>query len=139
VAFSEANKKNIRMYLGVPFGYYELTYRLESVMVLVGQNATDQAQVEVWLTRLAEIDTALTGSGSSTTTATYGSLKKVDEIEFYDIGDDYSSSGLSSIALVDQGRVLIKRIARAFGVSDILPIGDYFSARPSPSFAIQLG
>ena len=138
MAFTEANKKDIRKYLGVPFGFYTLTSRLESMMNLVGQNATDQAEIEGWLTRLGEIDTALLGSGSSTTTATYGALKKVDEVEFYEPTDD-SSTGASTIALVEQGRVLIHRIARALGVSDVLPHGDYFGSNQPMGFTLPLG
>lgn len=139
MALSEANKRNIRKYLGVPFGFYYLNHRLEGMMDLVGQTAGDQAQIEAWLTRLDEIDTALTASGSSSTPATYGALKKVDEVEFYAPTDSGSGSGSSSIALVDQGRTLIGRITRALGVSDFLPHEDYFSAKKSSSFQIPLG
>lgn len=137
MAFTDEQKKDIRKYLGVPFGFYTLTTRLESMMDQVGSNATDQAEVETWLTRLVAIDTALTSSSSSST-ATYGALRKVDEIEFYEPSDD-SSAGAGNISLVDQGRVLIQRLARAFGVSDVLPIGDYFGTSHPMGFELALG
>lgn len=137
MAFTDAQKRDIRKYLGVPFGFYDLNTRLESMIVKVGSDATDQAEVDLWLTRLAEIDTALTDSSSSST-ATYGSLKKVDEIEFYEPSDD-SSSGAGNISLVDQGRVIIQRLARALGVSDVLPYGDYFGTSKPMGFQIALG
>lgn len=135
MAFTDSQKKDIRKYLGVPFGFYELNSRLEGMMTLVGQNSTDQTEVEVWLTRLTAIDSALTSSSSSS--VSYGALKQVDEIQFYE-PTDASDSG-SSIALVDQGRVLIDRLARAFGVSDVLPRGDYFGTKRPAGFSLPLG
>lgn len=135
MAFTAEQVKDIRKYMGVPFGFYELSHRLESMIGLIGTNATDQAQIEAWLTRLAVIDTALTGS---TSTLAYGFLKKVDEVEFYD-AEDAASVGALPLTLVAQGRTLIERIARAMGVSDYLPIGDYFGGRRPSGFTISLG
>ena len=121
--------------MGVSFGFYDLNHRLESMMDLVGTNATDQAEIVGWLDRLAEIDDSLTGSAATTTAN--GSLKKVDEIEFHPLNE--LQIGSAALTLVAQGRVLILRIARALGVSDYLPIGDYFGARRSSGFVIPLG
>jgi hypothetical protein len=138
VAFSAEQERDIRKYMGVSFGFYDLNHRLESMMDLVGEDATAKAQVETWLTRLTAIDTALTGASSSGSTAVYGALKRLDEIEFHPPGEsDSTSSG--SISLVEQGRTLIGRIARALGVSDYLPIGDYFGSRRPTGFTISLG
>lgn len=139
MAFTAEQEKDIRKYMGVPFGFYELSHRLESMMDLVGTSATDQAQIVTWLTRLAAIDTALTGDTAASVTSTYGSLKKVDEVEFYPTTDSDSSSGSGTLTLVAQGRTLIGRIARALGVSDYLPIGDYFGSRRPSGFTISLG
>ncbi len=133
--FTEAQKKDVRKYLGVPFGFYDLNSRLESMFGLVGENATDTAQIVDWLDRLAEIDDSLTGSAASF--STQGSLKKVDEVEFYPISE--FELGSTALTLVAQGRVLIGRIARALGVSDYLPIGDYFGSRRPSGFVIPLG
>lgn len=134
MAFTAVQKKDIRKYLGVPFGFYDLNYRLESMMDKVGGDATDSAEIIVWLTRLAEIDTALTSSTASS--ASYGALKRVDEIEFYDTG---GASAGNTIGLVNQGRVLINRIARALGMDDQLPNGDYFGARRGNDGILALG
>lgn len=135
MAFTAAQKKDIRKYLGVPFGFYDLNYRLESMMEKVGADATDSAEVIAWLTRLTAIDAAVTGDSSSS--ATYGALKKVDEVEFYNVTDG-SASG-NTIGLVNQGRVLINRLARAFGMDDTLPNGDYFGTRRGGDGIIGLG
>lgn len=135
MAFTDSQKMDIRKYLGVPFGFYTLTSRLESMMDLVGQNATAQTEIETWLTRLSAIDTALTSSSSST--VSYGPLKAVDEVEFFEPKDD--SEGGASISLIDQGRTLIDRMARAFGVSDILPHGDYFGTTGPAGISLPLG
>jgi hypothetical protein len=138
VAFTDAQERDIRKYMGVPFGFYDLNSRLESMMDMVGANATDSAQIIEWLDRLTEIDEALTSSESSGSASTYGAIKKVDDVEFFEPSDGADASE-SSIALVEQGRVLIGRIARAFGVSDYLPIGDYFAAIKRTGFVIPLG
>jgi hypothetical protein len=139
VAFTAEQVKDIRKYMGVPFGFYELNHRLESMVGLVGTNATDQAQIVVWLTRLAAIDSALTGEAAASVAVTYGPLKKVDEVEFHEPSDDSSANSDSTLGLVTQGRTLIHRIARALGVSDYLPIGDYFGSRRPMGFTISLG
>jgi hypothetical protein len=139
MAFTTAQKAAIRSYMMTSETYPYLHHRLEGAMDVVGDDVDASALVSGWLTRLAEIDTALTGSSSSGSTATYGPLKKVDEVEFYNVTDSNSSSGASSIALVDQGRTLIHRIAATLGVSDFLPRGDYFGAASCGSFALNQG
>lgn len=134
MAFTDAQKRDIRKYLGVPMGFYDRNTRLESMMDTIGANSTDQDEVDGWLTRLAEIDTALTSTSS--TSVEYGALKAVDEVQFYKPEDD---SGTGSISLADQGRVFIDRLARAFGVADHLPAGDYFGTKNSMSFEMKLG
>lgn len=136
MAFSATQKRDIRKYLGVPFGFYDLNARLESMIDLVGSNATDQTEVELWLTRLAAIDEAITGVSATSASAEYGALKKVDEVEFYEPSDGDSSGSLST---TERGRVLIGRLARALGVADVLPYDDYFSAKRSMGFTIALG
>jgi len=137
VAFTAEQEKDIRKYMGVPFGFYELNHRLESMMDLVGTNSTDQAQIVTWLVRLTEIDESLTGSDA--TSAAYGALKKVDEVEFYNTSE--TAEGSAALTFVQQGRVLIGRIAAALGVSDYLPYRgfDYFGSRRSSGFLIPLG
>jgi len=124
MAFTDAQKKDIRKYLGVPFGFYHLTTRLESMMLLVGDNATDSTQVIDWLTELAVIDERLNIDEDSAAYAS-GSLKRIEDIEFY--------------GLQERGKMLILRIARALGVDDVLPNGDYFKANQRASGMLNLG
>lgn len=139
MAFTAAQKIAIRSYMGVAFGFYEISSRLESMMDLVGTDATAQAQIEAWLDRLQLVDESLTGDAASAVSATYGSIKKVDEVEFYPAATDGSATATTTMPLVTQGRTLIGRIARALGVSDFLPIGDYFGSRRPMGFTIPMG
>ncbi len=139
MAFTDAQKRDIRKYLGVPFGFYTFTSRLESMMNLVGDNATDKAEIDGWLTELAALDAAIaTAASGSASSATYGALKKADEVEFYSPKDSVGAV-TTSISATERGRTLIARLARAFGVSDCLPICDYFSRASSAGAPIQLG
>lgn len=137
MTFNAQQKLDIRKYMGVPFGFYSIDSRLEDMMNLVGTDATAQAEIVGWLTRLTAIDAELTGAAASS--ATYGSLKKVDEVEFYPLTE--AESGSTALTLVQQGRTLIGRIAASLGVSDYLPFRafDYFGSRRPSGFAIQLG
>lgn len=135
MAFTDAQKRDIRKYLGVPMGFYDKNTRLESMMDLVGANSTDQDEIDAWLVRLAEIDVELV-TASAATSVTYGALKQVDEIEFHKPDGDGSTG---SISIVEQGRALIDRIARAFGVGDALPAGDYFGGKRPMTFSVNLG
>lgn len=139
MAFTDEQKKDIRKYLGVPFGYYDLNTRLESMMNTVGANPTDEAQIVLWLDRLAVIDAALTGTAAGTASVTYGPLKKVDENEFYEPSDSASSGGHNTIGLVEQGHAFIARISRSLGMADVLPYGDYFGGTVGFGFQVQLG
>lgn len=120
--------------MGVSFGFYDLNHRLESMMDLVGENATDKAEIETWLTELAAIDAVLATAGTSANAT--GLLKQVDEVQFY---DGQQSAGYIAPGSVQRGKMLIERLARALGVSDYLPIGDYFGTQRNISAPFQLG
>ena len=136
MALTAAQKKDVRKYLGVAFGFFDKNTRLESMLDKVGTDATDQAELALWLSELTLIDTALATTATSGSYS-YGPLKKVDEVEFYDsAGSSGSESRVSAIA---RGRMLIKRIARALGVDDHLPNGDYFGDTRDLSVALRLG
>lgn len=134
MAFTDTQKRDIRKYLGVPFGYYDLNTRLESMMDVVGASATDSAEVILWLDELAVIDTrnVVTSSSSS---ASYGPLKQVDEVSFY----EPSADGSSTLDPIDRGRSLIQRLARSLGVNDYLPLGDYFASSQAMTHPLMLG
>lgn len=134
MAFTDTQKRDIRKYLGVPFGFYYLNHRLESGMGMIGENATDSAEIVAILTELATIDAALATAGTSANAT--GLLKQVDEVQFY---DGQQSAGYIAPGALQRGRTLIARLARDFGCSDYLPIGDYFSAARSGGFEMELG
>jgi hypothetical protein len=137
MAFTAAQQQAIRNYLGVAGVYPEFRFRLQGAIEVVGGDAQALASATTWLDRLAEIDDALTGSGA-TGTATFGDLKKVDEVEFYPVSESGGGSS-STLDLIGQGRVLIQRLARLLGVWPDLPEGDYFGTLMSRSVDIALG
>ena len=119
MAFTEAQKESIRMYLGFPAGYDADNTRLEEAMDEVGASATQQATVEAILTKLSAVDAALAATGGSS--STMGPLKKADDVEWYDVKD-----GVSAISPIEFGEMLIAQLAQRFGYSvDELPF-DYF-------------
>lgn len=134
MAFTEAQKTKIRTYLGVSLGFNDIS-RLESAMDLVGSDATTQDEIDAWLAELAIIDTRL-GVGASSAAYTYGALKRMEDVEFYNTDE---SESVSTVPFPERGRMLIQRIARALGVDDILPNGDYFSASPKKDNQLALG
>lgn len=136
MAFTLEQKKDIRKYLCVPFGFYDLNTRLESMMDKVGADATDSAEVILWLTELTTLDAAIAAS-SATSTTEHGWLKKVDEVEFF--GSTESGSTTSGTTAAGRGRALIQRIANALGVSDYLPYADYFTGAVNHGGALALG
>jgi hypothetical protein len=136
VAFTSAEQQAIRNYLGVAGVYPEFRFRLQGAIDVVGNDPDAYASASTWLTRLAEIDDDLTGSASSG--ATYGDLKRVDEVEFYATSQSVGA-GLNSMGKIAQGRALIQRLARLLGVWPDLPCGDYFGAQFSRSVDIALG
>jgi hypothetical protein len=139
VAFTSSQKQQIRNYLGAPAVFVDMQHRLEGAMDAVGGNAEAVTHVTAWLTELAVIDDNLeVTSGGGGGSATYGSLKKVDEIEFYSTSESGGST-TTTVGAVDRGRMLIQRIARILGVADVMPVGDYFSARSLNTGELALG
>ena len=136
MSFTEAQKKDIRKYLGVPFGFYNQSHRLEGMMDKVGGTLADRDEIASWLDEIATIDTTLSTTASSSGVA-YGALRKVDEVEFFSPEDSGSSASTGGAAA--RGRTLIQRIARSLGVDDILPNGDYFSQARGGGWDLQLG
>jgi hypothetical protein len=138
MAFTAAQKQQIRNYLGAPAVYPDLQHRLEGALDTVGGNAEAVTHVTAWLTELTSIDTNLVVTVGGGASASYGALKKVDEIEFY-APEDSGGSSESTVGALARGRMLIQRIARILGVSDVMPVGDYFGSRSTDSSALMLG
>lgn len=136
MAFTDAQKDDIRGYLGYALGYYQYNTPLESMMDKVGGVVSEQAKVESILTELTTIDAVLATAGGSA--AATGMLKQVDEVQFYNATD---SAGYIAPGAVQRGRMLIKRLAVALGDRDGDTIqSDYFgSGTRSNSFNLGMG
>lgn len=136
MAFTDAQKNDIRGYLGYALGYYQYNTPLESMMDKVGVSPAEQGKVEGILSELATIDAVLATAGSSA--AASGMLKAVDEIQFYNAKE---SAGYIAPGAVQRGRMLIKRLAVALGDRDGDTIqSDYFgSGLRSPGFVPGMG
>ena len=134
MAFTSAQKKDIRKYLGYPqLNRYRDT-RLESAIDVVGEDVDASAEVVALLTEIAAIDAKITagaGSGASTSTFT-GSLKKADEVEWYALGTSSGTTGgatPTTASFRDQGRVLCSRLSQLMGI----PLwGDYYGSLGYP-------
>jgi hypothetical protein len=131
LAFSDAQKISIRRYLGRPLGFYDLDTRLESMMDKVGSSAAEQSAVETILAELVTVDAALASSGSTSTTT--GGLKKVDEIEWYDVTTETVSSSVDALS---RGKMLVERLRQCFGVE---LRGRYFGTSSPTSGEMLLG
>jgi hypothetical protein len=116
MAFTATEKRQIRSYLGYSGGFRDRGVRLESMMTVVGDQTEEAAYARTILTSLAAVDTAIAASGVSSSTATYGSLKQVDEVQFYPVTDSSSSASSATLSGVAYGEVLIERLRALFDV-----------------------
>lgn len=133
--FTTAEKRQIRSYLGYSGGFRDSDYVLESMMDVVANQVDEAAYARDLLTKIAAIDTALGNTGVGGSSATYGAVKKVDEIEFYSptVGTTTTSSSLSGIKY---GEVLIERLRALLGV-DL--VGRYFRGGAAIQFHFGKG
>lgn len=136
MAFTASEKRQIRSYLGYSGGFRDRGVRLESMMNVVGEQTEEATYARSLLTQIAAVDTALAASGSSSTAATYGALKKVDEIEFHPVTGDSGSGSSSTIAGRDWGEILIERLRALFHVE---LAGRYFRTTGLNSEPFPLG
>lgn len=134
MTFTASEKRSIRSYLGYSGGFRDRGIRLESMMDVVGAQVEESAYARVILTALAAVDAAIASSGSGSG-ATYGALKKVDEVEFYS-PEDSSGSTTSVLSGVTYGEVLIERLRALFGV-DLA--GRYFRSSSRSEGPFPLG
>jgi hypothetical protein len=133
MAFSETQKDQVRRFLGYPGGFRDSNYRLESMFDTIGSNAVEQASVEAILTELVAIDAAI-GTGAASATASYGPLKKVDEVEFYDANSSNGSS--DTVTALRRAKMLVERLRQRFGVE---LAGNYFGTIQMGDGSIALG
>jgi len=116
MAFSAAQIVQIKKYLGFPQVFESDNYRLMGAIQLIGADATKQAYVESILTELATVDAAIAAQGASG--ATYGALKKVDEVEFYSPKES-STTTEDLVSSMKRGRMLCSRLSSAVGVPKV--------------------
>lgn len=103
MSFSDAQKTQIRRYLGYPDVYRQANTRLESAIDVVGGRPDTQAIIETDLAALVAIEAKLSGSVLAS-----AGVKKVDEIEFYQNG--------ASTNVRKEGRRICGRMSITFGV-----------------------
>ena len=114
MAFTEAQKVQIRKYLGYPDLFRSANTRLESAIEVVGGRPETQAEVESILAKLAALQERIDGQ-----LATAG-IKQVDEIEFFE--------NASLLGLLSHGRMLCGNLSTLFGIpiaSDPFGSGGY--------------
>lgn len=114
MAFSSSEKSQIRRYLGYSGGFRDLNYHLESMMDLLGADVDEAAYVRTLLTEIAAVDTAINTAGVGGAAATYGAVKKVDELEFHPL--TIGQTGTSTLTGVSYGEVLINRLSLELGI-----------------------
>jgi hypothetical protein len=93
MAFTEAQRVQIRFYLGFTDLFRDHNSRMESAMDVVGDRPATQAQIELILASLVTAEAALQSAVTSVSSGTStGGIKKVDEVEFYQASTSSSSS-----------------------------------------------
>ncbi len=134
MSFSDTQKVSIRRYLGYPLGFYDLNYRLESMMDKVGSSVVEQTAVETILTELATVDAAVASSGA--TASSTGALKAITgDVEWYSPSESGSSSS-ETVNALGRGKMLIERLRQSFGVE---LGGRYFGTAPPFNGEMALG
>lgn len=127
MAFTDAQKADLRSYMGYPDVFRYANTRLENAFDVIGARAEVQAKVVAWMAVIVAVDALIQapGGGGGAGGAS-GSIKRVDEIEFYPLTSASGSSSMvswSSLPPLAQGKIACARISRLFGV----PLeGDYF-------------
>lgn len=109
MAFTEAQKAQVRLALGYPYVYQDRNSRLESAFELLGANAEAQAQAVAILAAIDAVSSALAASLSS------AGLKRAEDIEWYE-----SASGSAAIDQKrSEGRRHCSQLSILFGVPRI--------------------
>lgn len=122
MAFTDAQKTKIRLWIGYADTHRDIHTFLESAMDVVGGRPTAQAEVETLLARLDTIDLAIFASAEVAASA--GELKRADEVEWYASSESSSSGGGGDAAGI--GRIYINRLATILDIavgSDAFGVG----------------
>lgn len=137
MAFTEAQKAQVRLALGYPFVHQDRNSRLEIAFDLLGANAEAQAQAEGILAALADVTAALVDSLSS------AGLKRAEDIEWYQSAQGSAAIGQKRA----EGRRHCNQLSILLGVpimADMFGEGGYegdswMSAASQYGAAIRLG
>ena len=108
MAFTEAQKLKIRVYLGIPSIYRYRDPRLEGAITVVGNDADASAEVVSILAKLATVETDI---DSAMTTA---GLKRADEVEWY-AGKGGTAGNAVVEAQAAKGRRWCSRLSQILG------------------------
>jgi hypothetical protein len=127
VAFTDAQRVKLRLYLGYPNINRHRDSRLESALDIVGDDAAAKAEVESIMASIVAVDTSLVASLGT------AGLKRAEDIEWYQAGSS-STVGPEISSKWSEGRRHISRLSILFGV----PIwGDYYGGRGYPGDAFM--
>jgi hypothetical protein len=122
MALSSMEKAKLRLYLGYPNQFRYKNTRLESTFDSIDDDA--EVLVRDLLGRFDDLDELIDASSADAT----GTLKQVDEIQFYPNANAGKSGGIVGIQLA-QAKRLVTRLSTILGV----PIyADIFSAEGYP-------
>jgi hypothetical protein len=116
MAFDEAQKVKIRLFLGFPDVFQDGNPRLESAFDVIGARPDTQAEIETILTNLAAADAKVNS------VLTHAGIKKVDEVEFF--GSKAGTNAVDDARAY--GRMWANRLSIVFGIP---LVNDVFSER----------
>lgn len=123
MAFTNAQKVDIREALGYPSILRYKDTRLESAIDVIGDDPDAKAKAE---SILADIATAAT---ATTTGLKVAGLKRAEDVEWYQAGSGTSGGSAVAAAQRSHGRMLCSRLSQLFGV----PLyGDMFGEHGYP-------
>lgn len=126
MAFSAAQKVQLRKWLGYPALDRDTFSHVESTFDTIGADAATQTEVEAILAQLVTID------GQQTSATATAGMKRAEEIEWYD-----GQARMGGIA--SRGRVLVQRLATIFNVRDDPARSDPFGDGTHVSHPVLLG
>lgn len=137
MAFTETQKDQIRRFLGYPGGFRDSNYRLESMLDTIGADSVEQSSVESILTELVTLDAAIaTGATGAGGVYGAGALKRVDEVEFYNVTGESGSTNAGLVTALRRAKMLVERLRQRFGVE---LAGNYFGTIQLGDGSIALG
>ncbi len=139
MALTAAQRNAIWTYLGYeaePSITYGVVAAINSRLDLISADPVLQAPIDAILLELATVDTAVASAGATVSAA--GTLKKVDEIEFYQPTKTTALYGAGIVDAIHRGRMLIRRLAQRLGGKSLI-VADYFDLLdPRPSFVVRI-